>query len=382
MIRLTFSAIILLTLLGCEIIPMDEYELPEYDGQLKWTQVTEKADWPKRFDHAAVAFNDKLWVFGGYNPGQVSGDTYYEDIWNSSDGENWELINDDAPWLGRRGHKVIVFDDGSGDAMFLLGGFSVNESTGYRQYTNDVWKSTDGVSWQEIKPVTTPDLQDSTDWVPRMNHACLVGNHGGVNYIYIIGGRSQLAGYNARYATVYLNDVWRSTDGINFERLPNTDYGIRSEHAAVADPSTGRIYIQGGTHGIIFETEDRSTHPLPNWHYLWYSDDGIQWQATRDSINIENKYLYRAGHQLVHYNNKIWSFPGKTVSNEHYHFAYEQHFTIWTYEESDFWEIDSKGTVMDPRHSYPTVIFDNKIWVFGGFTDSNAQSNDVWTAQN
>ena len=72
-------------------------------------------------------------------------------------------------------------------ALFLLGGYSVDESTGYRQYCNDVWKSTDGEDWLNIKERTYPRLNSIDTWFPRMNHATVIANHGGVNYMYIIG---------------------------------------------------------------------------------------------------------------------------------------------------------------------------------------------------
>lgn len=381
MLRTFLPAVFLLLILSCERIPLEEYAVPAYDGQLTWTEVTSHADWSKRYDHAALAFHDSLWIFGGYNPGQVRGDTYYEDVWKSADGENWVLVTDSAPWQGRRGHRAVTFDDGSGPAMFIIGGFAVNESTGYRHYTNDIWKSTDGLHWEEIKPATDPELTDSSDWSPRMYHACLTANHGGTDYIYIIGGRTQIEDHNSRYASVYFNDVWRSANVREWEKLPNNDYGIRAEHAAVVDPGTGRIYLQGGNHGILFDSEGQETHPLPDWHYLWYSDDGISWSPVLDTTADVESYLWRGAHNLVFYADRLWGMPGKTTSTMHYHFALEQYYTIWTYTESDIWEIDSRGGVMDPRHSYATVLFDNKIWFLGGFTDNTAQDNDVWTAQ-
>ena len=89
--------ILSVNLAGCEYVSYKEWALPAYDGDLDWHQIIEKAEWPERFDHAAVAFDGKLWVMGGYNPGQVKGDTYYEDVWSSSDGRSWELVLEDAP---------------------------------------------------------------------------------------------------------------------------------------------------------------------------------------------------------------------------------------------------------------------------------------------
>ena len=114
MFRIFLPAAFILLLISCEYTSLEEYAHPAYDGQLNWTEVTKKAAWPERYDHAALAFDNKLWIFGGYNPGQVRGDTYYEDIWNSADGITWERVSNSAPWLGRRGHRVVVFDDGSG----------------------------------------------------------------------------------------------------------------------------------------------------------------------------------------------------------------------------------------------------------------------------
>ena len=83
---------------------------------------------------------------------------------------------------------------------------------------------------------------------------------------------------------------------------------------------------------------------------------------------------------MVYYRDRIWCLPGKTVSNEHYEFGYEKYFATWTYEEDNIWEMDSKGTDIDARHSYAALVHNDKIWVLGGFTGSHAQMNDVWVA--
>lgn len=381
MIRLTAILAMLLFLSGCEIISFKDYAYPPYDGELVWTQVTKKAEWPERYDHAAAVYNGYLWVMGGYNPGQVKGDTYFEDVWKSSDGKTWEQVQANAPWKGRRGHKVLVFDDGSGDAMFLLGGYSVDEESGYRQYCNDVWKSTNGIDWQQIKPRTYPELNDSTDWMPRMNHGVVVASHDGIRYIYLIAGRTQLENHDANYSSIYFNDVWRSTDGNHWEKVMNNDYGIRSEHGIAVDPSTGRIYVQGGVHGINFEAPDYGSHPLPNWQALWYSDNGKDWSPLADTITVTDTYRFRSAHGFVFFKGKLWSLPGKTVSNNHYEFGYSSLYSTWNYEEPGTWVLDSEGTDIDARHSYATVVFNDKLWILGGFTGSNGQSNDVWSAQ-
>jgi len=365
---------------GCEYKSYEEHSVKPYDGVLTFERQTKKAEWKNRFDHAAVAYNDQLWIVGGYNPGEMKGDTYYEDVWKSTDGIQWDLVNENAPWHGRRSHTLNVFDDGNGEAMYLVGGFEVDEETGYRQYTNDVWKSTDGENWTQIKERTYPPLDSLYDWFPRMNHATVVANHGGVDYLYIIGGKTQLENHSGRYAEKYFNDVWRSRDGIEWERMDNEDYGIRAGHAAAVDPETGRIFIHGGVHGVIFEGPENSSRPIENWHWLWSSTDGVNWTAEYNSNEMPSSYMYRAEHQMVFNDGTLWVFPGMTDSNVHYHIAEPNQVVTWRYDNGSF-SVDSEGSDIRGRHSYPVVVYQEKFWFFGGFTSNLGQNNDVWTAE-
>ena len=157
-LNILWIAILAIWFGGCEFESYRDYRTPEYDGVFSWTEVTKKAEWPKRWDHSSLSYDGRLWVIGGYNPGLVKGDTYLEDVWSSEDGVNWTEETASAPWLGRRGHASVVFDDGGGEAMYVIGGFVVDEETGYREYRNDVWRSTDGSSWSQIKERTEPEL--------------------------------------------------------------------------------------------------------------------------------------------------------------------------------------------------------------------------------
>ena len=69
--RKLFARFLPLAMIACVRIPFSEYALPEYDEQLEWVRVTKKADFQKRYNHAAAGFDNLLWIFGGYNPGQV-----------------------------------------------------------------------------------------------------------------------------------------------------------------------------------------------------------------------------------------------------------------------------------------------------------------------
>jgi hypothetical protein len=374
------GVLLTLFLISCEFQSFEEYEPKPYDGAYQWERETKNADWGNRLDHAATVFDDKIWIAGGYNSGLVKDDTYYEDVWSSEDGIKWNLAIEKAPWHGRRGHELITFNDGSGPAMYLIGGFEVDEESGYRQYTNDVWKSTNGRDWTLVKERVVPPLDSLYDWYPRMEHSCVVKNIEGVDYIYLIAGRSMQEDFDGRFSTKYFKDVWRSKDAINWERIDNDDFGIRAEQAAAIDPVSGRIYIQGGTHGFTFEPPPNSTHPIEKWEYLWYSDDGKNWEATNDTASFDQGLLWRSGHKFVFYQNTLLGLPGKTVSNLHYLFAKSQYYPIWAYDEGGEFIVDSYGAAFDPRHGYEALVFKDKIWVLGGFTSSHGQANDIWSS--
>jgi len=377
--RIYLLAVLLLpAFYACEFESYQDYKVPAYQGAFTWTKVTEHAGWSDRQDFAAVSYDGKLWVFGGYNPGQVSGDTYYEDVWSSTDGINWDLVLEDAPWKGRRGHTVTVFDDGSGAALFLCGGFSVDEETGYRQYNNDIWKSFDGLNWSLVHEGTQPEEVDSVYWYPRMNHSCIAVTQNDTSWLYIIAGSSQIPDHNARYSMIYFSDAWRSADGVNWTRLYNNDYGIRASQAVAVDTAAGRIYIQGGSHGVIFDSENNETHPLPDWQWLWSTTDGYNWIAENDTAEFSQSYLYRTEHQMVWFHNTLWGLPGATNSTTHFHFAQESQYTFWRVDAGNLWSVDSKGSDFDARYSYGLLVFDDKVWVMGGDTNANGPANDVW----
>ena len=185
--------------------------------------------------------------------------------------------------------------------------------------------------------------------------------------------------FPAQYAMKYLNDVWRTTDGANWEKLFSNDFGIRSEAGAAVDPETGRIFLQGGNHGVIFEEADSTVHPLDDWHWLWSSDDGVTWYPENDTL-VEPKF-WRSDHHLVYLKGSLWSLPGKTTSKVHYGFTSTSQYSIWRRDSDGVFSIDSEGTDIDARHGYATAVLDDKLFIMGGFTSGNGQSNDVWVGE-
>jgi len=126
------------------------------DG-VEWTQIIPRTPgWPARgMIGGCAVFKDRIWILGGgtYDTPQTPERNFYNDIWSSADGANWECHLNHAPWNPRQYHEVAVFDD----KLWVLEGF---QETGN---SNDVWYSPDGIHWRELK---------QTPWLPR--HAASV----------------------------------------------------------------------------------------------------------------------------------------------------------------------------------------------------------------
>jgi len=125
------------------------------DG-VNWTQTTADAGWAGRAGLSSVVLGDDIYVFGGSKNDDssiVGGPPqriYYNDVWKSHDGVTWQMLTDHAPWAARAGAATVVKDGW----IYLLGGeygFTCSPLPGCTPpYYNDVWRSRNGVDWQPV----------------------------------------------------------------------------------------------------------------------------------------------------------------------------------------------------------------------------------------
>lgn len=188
------------------------------DG-VNWTQVANNVPWGDRMTHITCVFNNKMWVMGGQ---KILGwgntiDTVYNDVWSSSDGINWNLVTQAAPWQprGQIGGSCVF-----NNKMWIIGGGTYN---GNRIYYNDVWNTSDGVNWTQVSA--------NTPWDKREYHEVIVYN----NAMWVLGGFD---------ATDNKRDVWYSTDGVNWTELVNTPWPVR--HASSVFNYKQSLWIVAG----------------------------------------------------------------------------------------------------------------------------------------
>lgn len=179
------------------------------DGK-NWHLVMDDVPWGPRVLHYTVVFKDKIWVMGGQTIPQFApaSEVFYGDVWCSANGHEWMQVVDNAPWAPRGMIGGCVVFDG---AMWILGGGTYDTpDRPNRIFYNDVWRSGDGVVWEQVV--------DHTPWMPRQYHDVAVFD----NKMWVMEGYYEDGGNR--------NDVWYSADGVTWHAVPNTPWAPR--HAA------------------------------------------------------------------------------------------------------------------------------------------------------
>jgi N-acetylneuraminic acid mutarotase len=204
------------------------------DG-VTWTQHP-TPPFAARAGHDCVAFNGRIWIVGGSSTG-----TSFNDVWSSVDGQQWQQATPAAQFLPRVGHRVLALNN----QLYVLGGTS---GVGSTAGTDEVWRSSDGVTWSQLSGV---------HFSPRLEHSATVFG----NRMYVVGG----APVADAYAAAMYNDVWSSSDGITWQNdVPSAPFAPR--RLAWLATHGNEMFLIGG-YGVG-RTND-----------VWKSADGTQWRA-------------------------------------------------------------------------------------------------------
>ena len=183
--------------------------------------------WSPRAYFKAVTVGEFIYVLGGQDfnvavlecppfllpedcpPPFVSLSNFFNDVWRSNDGVNWELMTTDAGWSPRAGLSATVLNG----EIYVLGGSDNDDSSiiggpPTRIYFNDVWKSADGKVWQQ--------MTEAAPWAERAGAELVTRG----DYLYLLGGEQGfLCEPEPDCELPYFNDVWRSKNGADWELI-------------------------------------------------------------------------------------------------------------------------------------------------------------------
>lgn len=127
------------------------------DG-ISWELIVADAPWGKRQWPGWISFANALWLIGGSVGYGEQGERFFADVWRSANGRIWERVQTNAPWGPRYWSAIIAFND----KLWLFGGWKAEAKLdASRHYGNlsDVWFSKNGTHWQK--------LTDNAPWQPR-----------------------------------------------------------------------------------------------------------------------------------------------------------------------------------------------------------------------
>lgn len=239
------------------------------DG-INWSPKTMNAGWEGRAGLSSVVFRDEIYVLGGsknddsaiIGPGGPPR-IYFNDVWKSSnDGVDWERVSEDAPWAPRAGAAVVVKDD----YVYLLGGedgFTCDSGPRCPPYFNDVWRTQDGVAWEQV--------DEAADWPARPGHQAVVVN----DEIVVFGGFGLSTDPTDPFKPSNPMDMWASEDGANWTLLDQTPWNAESPNEIKYD-FDALVAPAGpdGADGIYTFGGDRETfNPFDPLNYLNVDND-------------------------------------------------------------------------------------------------------------
>jgi hypothetical protein len=299
--------------------------------EIEWKRLSDNAPWSPRDSGGLLVFKGKMWILGGWTIGLDQKFHRLNDVWSSSDGISWEQVLESAPWKARNLAGAVVFKD----KMWIMGGSTGTESLG------DIWFSSDGKTWtQSSEPVP---------WKPRLAFGCAVYK----DKLWVIGGMDMKTDWHA-------NDVWSSSDGIHWTRVTeNAPWGPRAMFPLVE--LNGKLWLFGG--GVY----DKKSQ---NYHDVWNSEDGLKWLRVTDDAG----WAERRFHVITSYRNKLWLFGGVTDGNVNLN-------DVWNTSDGINWAIVNKSAPWGVRHAQLCGVFDDAIWMIGGFSGDVAGERlyqDIW----
>lgn len=300
----------------------------------RWTCITEDAAFAPRDGAGALVFQDRMWLLGGWNPGDKVHFPHIcnSEVWSSRDGADWTLELLQAPWEGRHTAGYAVYRD----QMWIIGG---DGNQGH--YQSDVWRSPDGLRWTQ--------LTDAVPWGPRMLHHTVVFQ----DALWVMGGQTlpQFAPTEERF----YNDVWRSEDGVHWERvLEHAPWAIRGMIGGCA-VHQGRLWLLGGG------TYDTPAKPARTFYNdVWSTADGLHWECHA----AQTPWHPRQYHDVAVFDDKLWVMEGWNLGNRN---------DVWYSADGIDWH-EVPETPWLPRHAASAFVYQDALWMVAG----NNMTPDAW----
>jgi len=275
---------------------------------------------PPRYGHQTTVFNGALWVTGGRESGHNG--IFYSDLWRSFDGVYWEEIpsparSEDSPYATYP--SIGTFD---GDLWLIT----------TKDKRRTLWRTSDGTQWSMVAEDLPFASREGT---------ILLDFHG---KLLLMGGISYLETFQ---------EAWASPDGVTWECLSTTVPYYEDSAVAIHNDTL-----------FLFQ---RSWGPYTPSGVIFRSTDGIIWQSVPGSLRYDGRY----GLAAASYHGRLWVIGGKDEVPKH---------DVWSSEDGTSW-IRHPDAPFTPRSFHTLTVFNDYLWVIGGAFWNGEEAytlHDIW----
>jgi hypothetical protein len=218
--------------------------------------------------------------------------------------------------------------NGQGTVYHQGGLYAMGSNVLYR-LTGAANGSADGTAW----------TSNTVTWTKRFNTGCTVFN----GQIFIFGGGGS-GGFS------YFNDVWASSDGVNWTQVVSAaPWTARNGAEVVVLGNT--LYLMGGANAS------------GAFNDVWSTTDGVNWTEVVGAA----PWTARNGHRVVALNQGMFLMGGSdssgTLLND-----------VWFSPDGATWTQQVVNAGWSARTDFCALAYANKLWVFGGFNAGALQT--------
>ncbi len=229
--------------------------------------------------------------------------------------------------------------------------------------------ATEAAPTVELEAQTTPERADKVDlnWVQVTKKAAWQARDSQGELVYqdklwIFGG--WFDSYEAPP-----RDVWNSANGEHWTLVKNRAPWIHSD-LSMSLTFKGKMWFMGGWYNGRLAGHSASNQ-------VWSSTDGVDWEQATDNAG----WSPRLAAGVLEFQGKMWILGG----SENYYFGDAKSLKndVWSSQDGKNWTLVTDDAGWAPRAYHGAVVFDNKMWVFGGgnYVPDYAEHNDVWSSE-
>jgi len=317
-----------------------------------WVKVTEDADFPGRDGAGALVYDDKMWLIGGWNPADKKTNPIQSncnnEVWNSSDGITWSLVKPNTHLDDN------TFDSAADWEARHTAGYVVYQGKMWivggdpllGRYQYDVWNSEDGETWNWVNQGAP------VPWGPRVLHYTFVFQ----NKIWILGG--QTLPQFAPTDEIFYHDVWNTEDGVNWTKVEMT-VPFRPRRGMIGGNAilNGRVWLLGGG---TYPTPERPGYVYQN--DVWSSADCIVWERHTEQA----PWCGRVYHDVAAFDGRLWVLEGQGALGKNTK-------DVWYSRDGASWD-EVPDTPWQERHAASVFVSRDALWMVAG----NHMGRDVW----